>query len=326
MSLFNTQRIRMQNTTAQSPTQTRKKWLRRRILSFLRFLKSFVQLGKLAQYPSKPLVIPKYYFNEKTLSPPIPTISIITPSYNQAAFLEKTIESVIEQDYPKLEYIIQDGASSDHSAEIIQRYQSQLRFWDSKKDDGQTNAINRGFSHSTGEIMAYLNSDDLLLPGSLNYVAHFFQTHPNIDVIYGNRIIVNENGDEMGRWILPGHSSYTLRWSDFIPQETLFWRRRIWEKIGSQLDEHFKFAMDWDLLLRFQDAGARFAHIPRFLGAFRVHAAQKTSSQINTQGLKEMEELRFRSHRRKASYFEVHLRTSPYYLKHLFYRIVNKGS
>ena len=130
-------------------------------------------------------------------------------------------------------------------------------------------AINRGFAHSTGDIMAYLNADDLLLPGSLNFVAAYFEAHPDIDVVYGHRVLIDADGAEIGRWVLPPHEDEVLSWADFVPQETLFWRRDMGERAGGAMDESFRFALDWDLLLRFRDAGARFVRLPRFLGAFR---------------------------------------------------------
>lgn len=285
------------------------------------------RLGKLYQHAPISVQIPYRYWKTKTLSAP-PKISIVTPSFNQGHFLEQTILSVLQQNYSNLEYIIQDGGSSDNSLEIIKQHKDNLHYYESKKDKGQSNAINLGFSHSNGEIMAYLNSDDLLLPGSLNYIAHYFETHPDVDVVYGNRITIDENSLEVGRWILPPHSNKILDWVDFIPQETLFWRRHIWNKVGATIDEHFQFAMDWDLLLRFKKADAKFARLPRLLGAFRVHSQQKTSAQINHVGLKEMSELRFRAHGRVVSHWEIRKKIIPYLIKHIFFqklhRIQNK--
>src|SRR5207302_369335 len=142
------------------------------------------------------------------------------------------------------------------------------------------NGLNVGFEHATGEIMAYLNSDDVLLPGALNYVANYFREHPEVDVVYGHRVVIDEYDQEIGRWVLPGHDDEVLSWADYVPQETLFWRRRIWEDAGGMIDESFRFAIDWDLLIRFRDAGARMARLPRFLGGFRVHPHQKTSKEM----------------------------------------------
>ena len=112
----------------------------------------------------------------------------------------------------------------------------------------------------------------MLLPGALHYVAGFFLDHPEVDVLYGHRVLIDEENREIGRWVLPAHDERTLRWADYVPQETLFWRRRVWEEVGACFDESYRFAVDWDFLLRLQRIGARFARVPRFLGAFRVHS------------------------------------------------------
>jgi GT2 family glycosyltransferase len=168
--------------------------------------------------------------------------------------------------------------------------------------------------------MAYLNSDDLLLPGTLAYVARFFLSHPKVDVVYGHRVLIDENDREIGRWVLPRHSSDILSWADYVPQETLFWRRRIWERVGAMLDDTFAFAMDWDLLIRLRDAGARFVRLPRFLGAFRVHEVQKTSSRMRDVGVREVARLRRRVHGRPVSAAEVRRRIRGYLVRHMVYQ------
>ena len=278
-------------------------------------------LGRLYQYKEpKPLVIPASYYadSKKIDNGKQPVISIVTPSFNQAEFLEKTILSVVDQHYPALQYIIQDGGSTDGSAEIIKRYQSALKHGESREDKGQSHALNLGFHHATGEIMAYLNSDDILLPGTLSYVANYFNQHPDVDVIYGHRILINDEDEEISRWVLPPHDSNILSLADYIPQETLFWRKPIWDQVGGNIDENFRFAMDWELLLRFKKAGAKFVRVPRFLGAFRVHSEQKTSSQSKI-GLNEVEQLRMRSQGRKFSKKEISRRVRFYLIKHIVY-------
>ena len=123
---------------------------------------------------------------------------------------------------------------------------------------------------------------------------------------------------EVGCWILPGHDSQVLSWGDYVPQETLFWRRRIWDKVGGHVDESYRFAMDWDLLVRFRDAGARFAHIPIFLGAFRVHKQQKTTAWLNDVGLEEMDRIRKRIFGRLPSQKEIRKAVFFFLLKHLW--------
>jgi glycosyltransferase involved in cell wall biosynthesis len=238
--------------------------------------------------------LPRHYARPRILSAP-PTISIVTPSFNQGHVLEETIRSVLDQRYPALEYIVQDGGSTDGSVDVLQRYGSQLTYWESAADGGQSAAINLGMRRTTGEIMAYLNSDDLLLPGSLAYVAEYFQSHPEVDVVYGHRVLIDENSQEIGRWVLPPHDARTIMFADFIPQETMFWRRRAWEAVGGSIDESFRFAMDWDLILRFRAAGLTFRRLPRFLGGFRVWKDQKSLSWWLPVGRRETERLTTRT-------------------------------
>lgn len=246
-----------------------------------------------------------------------PKISIVTPSFKQGDFIEKTLRSILDQNYPNLEYFVQDGGSPDNTTAVLQQYESRLSGWVSEKDTGQSQAINRGFARTTGDIMAWVNSDDLLLPGSLDTVAAYFATHPDIDVVYGNRLLIDENDGEIGRWVMPGHDDRALLYADYVPQETMFWRRRIWDRAGGQIDENFRFAMDWDLLLRFRAAGAKFAHIPAFLGAFRIHAHQKTSAVINEIGFQEMDLLRLRTHGKLPERLEIIKALKWFMLRHV---------
>jgi len=275
------------------------------------------KLGHLQHHPPMELQIPKRYLNSKPPANP-PSISIVTPSYNQAEFLERTIRSVVEQEYPGLEYIVQDGDSSDSTREVLERFGARLGHWEMRADEGQAQAINLGFARATGEVMAYLNSDDLLLPGSLRYVGRFFEAHREVDVIYGHRVLIDEEDREIGRWVLPRHRDSILSWADYVPQETLFWRRGAWEAAGGRVDEDFRFAIDWDLLLRMRDAGARIVRVPRFLGAFRVHTAQKTSAEIDMAGADEMARIRRRVHRRPVSAEEVDREISGYLRRHVY--------
>jgi carbamoyltransferase len=270
-----------------------------RLLRLWRFIRQVlgIKLGVLRQHRPRPLWIPHRYHRGPD-TPPALRISLVTPSYNQGRFLEQTIRSVLEQDYPYLEYIVQDGGSRDQTLAILERWRSRLAYCESAPDRGQAHAVNLGFQRATGEIMAWLNSDDLLLPGALPYVAAFFEQHPDVDVVYGHRVLIDEHGQEIGRWVLPPHDDRTLSWADYVPQETMFWRRRAWDQVGAAMDETFQFTLDWDLILRFRDQGARFHRVPRFLGAFRVHAEQKTSAQRESIGNREIERLYQRIHRR----------------------------
>lgn len=249
-------------------------------------------------------------------------LSIVTPSFQQAQFLLETMRSVLNQTGINCEYVIQDGDSTDGSAEIIRRCaheqagqnetrpepnalpltfsQPRLIAWASEPDAGQGDAIAQGFAKTSGgpdDLMAWINSDDFYLPGTFAFVADFFARNPTVDVIYGHRLLVDESSREIGRWHLPIHSNDVLRLYDFVPQETLFWRRRIWDKVGG-LDPSFKFALDWDLLLRFEAAGAKMVRVPYFLATFRVHSAQKTSAHMDLVGQKEIDALRLRTFQR----------------------------
>ncbi len=274
-------------------------------------------LGVLNQYPPKKMLLSNHYYKKVAINNPL-KVSIITPSFRQAEYIERTIKSVLDQDYPSLEYFVQDGGSNDGTIDILQAYSQQLKGWESKPDKGQSHAINLGFAKTSGEIMAWLNSDDIFLPGTLAYVANYFDKHPDVDVIYGDRIIIDENDREIGRWIMPRNDYAVLSWADYIPQETLFWRRSIWDKVGGKIDESFQFAMDWDLLVRFRDAGACINRLPRFLGAFRVHTQQKTSANIDDLGTKDMLRIRVRCIGYEPSGIEIHNNIKKYLWWHFF--------
>ncbi|MGH7243090.1 MAG: glycosyltransferase family 2 protein [Phycisphaerales bacterium] len=257
-----------------------------------------LRLGIYHQYPPTPLRADPELLAEQTkaansasaLTSP-PSISVVTPSLNQGRWLKAAIESVTGQGYPRLEYFVIDAGSTDNSVEVL-KLVAGLSGWVSEPDGGQSDGINKGFARTTGEIMGWLNSDDQLMPGALHCVARWFQNHPDVDVVYGHRVIVDANGDEVGRWILPRHRGAAFLWGDYIPQETMFWRRSLWNRVGGRIDTDFQFAMDWELILRFHRAGAKFCRIPHTLGAFRTHPQQKSIAAIGSVGQREFEVLR----------------------------------
>jgi glycosyltransferase involved in cell wall biosynthesis len=273
------------------------------------------RLGVLRHHPPVPLRVPTGYFAANAPRP-APTISIVTPSFRQGHFLERTLYSVLNQRYPALEYVVQDGGSTDDSVDILRHYESSLTRWTSEPDHGQGDAINRGFAHTSGEIMAYLNSDDLLLPGALAYVAGYFAAHPEVDVVYGNRVMIDEHDQQIGSWVLPRHDDDELALLDFVPQETLFWRRTAWDAAGGRIDPDLSFAIDWDLLLRLRDSGATMVRLPRFLGAFRVHEEQKTLTWLDQCEI-ECDLLRERVHGRSVPHNEALARATPYMRRHV---------
>lgn len=302
--------LRVETVLRHSPLPRGARRLLARIRSWTR-----PRIGILRHHDPKPFLLPEKYL-WATPPLPAPTISIVTPSFEQGAYLERTIRSVLNQNYSALEYVVQDGASADETVEILRRLDPLLDDWRSEPDEGQADAINRGFARTAGEIMAWLNSDDLLLPGALAYVARYFAEHPGVDVVYGNRVMIDEDDRQIGVWILPAHNDEALTLADFVPQETLFWRRRIWDRVGGRVDSDFKFALDWDLLLRFRAAGARIVRLPRFIGAFRVHAQQKTTVD-NLVGLEECDALRSRVHGRVLPIEEVGRRLRPYLVRQM---------
>ncbi|MBW4662632.1 MAG: glycosyltransferase [Chroococcus sp. CMT-3BRIN-NPC107] len=213
-----------------------------------------------------------------------PKISIVTPSFNQAQFIETTIESILNQNYPNLEYIIIDGGSTDGSVEIIKKYQAYLHYWCSEPDTGQYDAINKGFQHSTGEIMTWLNSDDLHLPWTMKTVADIMAQLSEVEwltTLHPGRCDWDSFCTGFGS--LPGYSKQAFLdgWyaesSFLIQQESTFWRRSLWQKSNSQIPTEFKLAGDFALWSNF------FCHSELYginspLGCFRSQINQKSRS------------------------------------------------
>lgn len=205
-----------------------------------------------------------------------PLVSIITPSFNQAEFLEATILSVLNQDYPQIEYIIIDGGSTDGSVEIIQRYADRLAGWVSEPDRGQTDAINKGFARARGDILAWINSDDTYEPHAIAEAAAYLQTHPDVGLVYGDARLIDAAGNELGRF--PARqTNYEKLLTGYvhIPQQASFFRGDLWRRLGP-LDPTFFFAMDYDLWVRIAKV-APIRYYPRLWANFRLHQTGKTS-------------------------------------------------
>ncbi len=212
--------------------------------------------------------------------PEPPLVSIITPSYNQGRFLQETIQSVLLQDYPNLEYLIVDGGSTDGSVEIIQRYASQLTWWVSEPDQGQTDAINKGFAHAKGEILAWINSDDTYLPGAVSEAVTFLIAHPEVALVYADANLIDDQGSVLGRFPAKQTSlTKLLRGSVHIPQQTTFFWARLWRQVGP-LDPTFQFAMDYDLWVRLAKL-APLVYTPRLWANFRLHGEGKSVTMDN---------------------------------------------
>jgi glycosyltransferase involved in cell wall biosynthesis len=272
------------------------------------------RLWRLRQYEPRRMVVPSWY-SPAAGSDTSLRITVATPSFNQGRFVARTVRSVLEQGYPRLEYFVQDAQSSDNTLDALREFGDRIALR-SEPDGGQADAVNRALARGTGDIMSYLNSDDILLPGTLHYVADFFARHPSVDVVYGHRVVIDEEDREIGRWILPPHSNRAISWADWIPQETMFWRRALWQKVGG-VDASFQFALDWDLLIRFRDAGAQIVRLPRFLAGFRVHDTQKTAQEIGSTGAREMSRVWQRCLGYVPSDQQVTNRLIFYYLRHL---------
>jgi hypothetical protein len=230
-------------------------------------------------------------------------LSIVTPTYQHAAFLEAAMRSVLDQNYPELEYLVVDGGSTDGSVDIIKRYADRLAYWVSERDGGHFFALNKGFEKTTGEVMGFINSDDVLMPWSLNVVAEIFETHPEIEWLTSlmplrldarGRVVrclpargFSRKGFVSGENLpTPGH--FVTGW---IQQESTFWRRSLWEKAGARCATDLPLAADWELWHRFfQHAELYGVETP--LGAFRIHGAQKTVEGFIKEGAEKGQEVR----------------------------------
>lgn len=207
-----------------------------------------------------------------------PKISIVTPSYNQGQFIEETIRSVLLQGYPNLEYMIIDGGSTDDSVEIIKRYERWITYWTSKPDRGQSHAINKGFVRSTGQIIAWLNSDDVYAPKAFEKVAVFLGSHSNVDMVYGICKQIDELGDGIGCCPRESYDIRKLLCFEFvISQPAVFLRKYVAESVG-YLDEGLHVAMDTDLWIRIALAGFKIEYFPELLSFVRMYRDTKTHS------------------------------------------------
>ncbi|OQY73613.1 MAG: hypothetical protein B6D44_06725 [Ignavibacteriales bacterium UTCHB2] len=222
-----------------------------------------------------------------------PKISIVTISFNQAAFLEKTILSILGQDYPNIEYIIIDGGSSDESISIIKKHENKIHYWCSEPDDGPASALNKGFAIASGDFFTFLNSDDIFLPNTFIKVIKTFQKHNNIDVIYGNGLQLNELGNITRKL-------YSSKWNfrrfifgeSNIIQQSVFFKKEIFQKVNG-FNEKNHTCWDGELWARFGLAKGNFFYLNEFLGGFRVHKDSITgSSRLNDKYIAEIKALR----------------------------------
>ncbi|MBU2634761.1 MAG: glycosyltransferase, partial [Nanoarchaeota archaeon] len=240
-------------------------------------------------------------------------ITIVTPSYNQALFLEKTILSVLNQNYPNLEYIIIDGGSTDGSIEIIKKYEKYLSYWVSEKDEGQADAINKGFKMATGELVAWQNSDDIYLPEAFERMVSEYKKQPDYDIYFGNIYLIDAY-DKIIREMQfhPFSVSHLIYYDWNLSSQAVFWKRKIFEKVGYL--QNLNVSFDWEWFIRLGKKRLKFFFIHEFIGAYRIHKESKLSlirdrdsiqrEILKNYGINYISENQFRKrHRIRRSYY-----------------------
>ena len=296
-------------------------------------LKNYELEKKLKEFVSKPLFDEKVILNK---DPNYPKISIVTPSYNQAEFLERTILSVLNQNYPNLEYIIIDGGSTDGSVEIIKKYEKYLSYWVSEKDRGQSHALNKGFYKTSGDIYGWLNADDLFLPDAFIKVISEFKLFPNKKIVFGDYLNIDKNDN-----ILELNYAFNFNLNHFIFEgfhnnaQATFWKSEVHQRFGL-FDELLYSTMDYDMLLRFglNEGQTAFKRISEVLACFRRHPLQKTGyfdNKVFSEHIKISHKLNTRRFKKPYKWLRIlyRIRRGYWYLRrggihYLFFKIIRK--
>jgi glycosyltransferase involved in cell wall biosynthesis len=209
-----------------------------------------------------------------------PKITIVTPSYNQGQFIEDTIQSVLDQGYPNLEYIVMDGGSVDNTVEILKKYDDQITHWESAKDNGQSDAINRGFARATGDVIGWLNSDDMYEKGTLHKIAEVFQqgNMEDLKIVFGNcNHFQDGSTNYVGSNVQHCHEKFDIRLCDYIIQPSSFWTRKTFETVGP-LNETQIYTFDWEWFIRAKSNGVEFIPVNDYFSYYRFHDDHKTGT------------------------------------------------
>ncbi len=257
------------------------------------------------------------------MGPQFPKISIVTPSFNQGNFLEQTILSVLNQNYPNLEYIILDGGSTDNSVDIIRKYEDRITFWESKPDKGQADAIYRGFEKSTGDILAWINSDDYYLEEAFIRVGEFFLHHPEVQWAIGDGIFVDAHNNKLlDCYCPPVDHDRLLHFGMTFLQPAMFIRREYFFKYGG-FDRELKFSFDYDLVLRLSKSSPP-GIINSMLVAFRLHKQSKTEAKSKNDDLVD-QQLKKDFGITYPKYFKFDIKRVIYGLELLIHRLKTSG-
>ncbi len=250
----------------------------------------------------------------------LPKISIVTPSYNQGKFIEKTILSVLNQNYTNLEYIIIDGGSTDESVEIIKKYEKKLHYWISEKDSGQSEALNKGFAKAGGEIFGYLNSDDIYLDNTLNFISDFFNNNKKVDIVYGNCLVIDERDKVLNLSVaLPFKLEEHLNGVFSIPQPGSFWKAEVFKKAGEfNINNHT--CMDGEFFAKAGLKDFKFKSINKNFASFRIHTSSKTgdyTSSLKEKYLEDQKDYIESLSKRKRTELQKKIHSFLYTLKYL---------